>query len=496
MNILNITIHKTAMPLLALVLMAFSSCSSFLDEEPTNSSNASASIATTADAQVAINDIMNLMSSSSYYGRNFLLYGDAKGGDLTIYANGRGNDALYTFNHTPSSGSYSGFWSQGYYCIMQANNLLENIEKLQANGSTEFDYYKGEALSLRALFYFDLVRLYGMPYNYNKSALGVPLILNTLEANAQPHRATVEAVYKQIISDLAEGQKLMASDKSAHNGYLDYYGNVALQARVKLYMEDYAGALAAAREVIESGQYKLYTPEQWTASWSRQFGTESIFELGIDTETDLGTTSLGFYYMRAEQRRNAMGWFLASNYFLNRLGQDDTDVRWGVMDNDEYWSETGTTHRGACYKYLGGLSMPGDGKESYTAVNIKIIRLSEIYLIAAEAALHTGDRDSAAGYLNAIRCRAPKLAPATAETVSDDMILDERSKELFGEGQRFFDMIRMNRSIEYNDDLTNVPVSHRKKTIDRTFGGIVLPISQDEINANPSLADEQNDYYK
>ena len=171
-------------------------------------------------------------------------------------------------------------------------------------------------------------------------------------------------------------------------------------------------------------------------------------------------------------------------------------MRWGVMDNDEYWSETGTTHRGACYKYLGGLSMPGDGKESYTAVNIKIIRLSEVYLIAAEAALHTGDRDGAAGYLNAIRCRAPKLAPATAETVSDDMILDERSKELFGEGQRFFDMIRMNRSIEYNDDLTNVPVSHRKKTIDRTFGGIVLPISQDEINANPSLADEQNDYYK
>lgn len=214
---------------------------------------------------------------------------------------------------------------------------------------------------------------------------------------------------------------------------------------------------------------------QWAASWSRQYGTESIFELGIDTEADLGTTSLGFYYMRAEQKRNAMGWFLASNYFLNRLGQDSTDVRWGVMDNYEYGSETGATHRGACYKYL---------------------RLSEVYLIAAEAALHTGDRAAAAAYLNAIRCRAPKLAPATAETVSDDMILDERSKELFGEGLRFFDMIRMNKTIEYNDDMTNVPVSHRAKTIDRTFGGIVLPISQDEINANPSLADEQNEYYK
>ena len=496
MNSLNNTIRKTSMQVLALCLLTFTSCSSFLDEEPSNASNASESIATTADAQVAINGIMSLMSSSTYYGRNFLLYGDAKGGDMTIYANGRGNDALYTFNHTPTSGSYSGFWSRGYYCIMQANNLLENIDRLQADGSTAFNYYKGEALSLRALFYFDLVRLYGQPYNYNKSALGVPLVLNTLAADAQPHRATVEAVYKQIISDLTEGQQLMASDKSVHNGYLDYYGNVALQARVRLYMEDYAGALAAAREVIESGKYTLYTPQQWTASWARQYGSESIFELGIDTETDLGTTSLGFYYMRYNQKRNAMGWYLASDYFLNRLGEDTTDVRWGVMDNDEYWVETGNERRGACYKYLGGLSMEGDGKESYTAVNIKIIRLSEVYLIAAEAALHTGDPAAAAEYLNAIRCRAPKFAPATAATVSDDMILDERSKELYGEGQRFFDMIRMNKTIEYNDDFQNVPVTHRSKTIDRTYGGIVLPISQDEINANPSLEDEQNDYYK
>ena len=110
--------------------------------------------------------------------------------------------------------------------------------------------------------------------------------------------------------------------------------------------------------------------------------------------------------------------------------------------------------------------------------------------------MHTGDKEAAASWLNNIRRRSPLLAAATAATVTDDMILDERSKELFGEGQRFFDMIRMNRTIVFNDDFQDVPVTRRAKTIDRTFGGIVLPIPQDEINANAAIADQQNEYYK
>ena len=147
---------------------------------------------------------------------------------------------------------------------------------------------------------------------------------------------------------------------------------------------------------------------------------------------------------------------------------------------------------------MGGTDLVGDGKDSPTAVNVKVIRLSEIYLIAAEASLHasTPDAAGAASYLNKIRCRAPRLLPATASTVSDDMILNERSKELFGEGQRFFDMIRTNKSITYDDEFGGIAVTQRAKTIDRTFGKIVLPISQDEINANSALATEQNDAYK
>ena len=472
---------------------AFASCDDFLDMQPTSSGNADEAIRTVTDAQVVLNGVMNAMTSYAYYGRNMFLYADAKGGDLTIYTAGRGSDNLYTFNHTPNTGTYSGFWSQIYYCILQVNTLLDNVEQLEQAGTEEdFSFCKGQALTLRALFYFDLVRLYGLPYNYRKDSYGVPNVIRPLTVSAQPTRATVEENYRQIVADLEEGAGLLASDKSPQNGYIGYYANLALQARVKLYMEDYDGALTAALEVMGSNDYRLYEPEEWVSSWSSQYGTESIFELGITTEeSDLGTSSLGYYLMRYRQLTGAMGWFLASDYFLNRLGEDPDDVRWGIIDNDEYWVNNDVERKGACYKYMGGTSLQGDGKATATAVNIKIIRLSEVYLIAAEAALHStlpeGGAEAAAGYLNSIRRRSPGLEPATAATVTD---------ELYGEGHRFFDMLRLNKTIEYNDDFQNVPVTQRDKTIDRTFGKVVLPIPQDEINANPALADEQNEGYK
>ncbi|MGM9802974.1 MAG: RagB/SusD family nutrient uptake outer membrane protein [Muribaculaceae bacterium] len=472
-----------------------SSCDDFLDMQPTNASNAETAIATADDAQVAINGVMRAMTSSVYYGRNFMIYGDAKGGDLTIYSAGRGLDALYSFNHSATSGSYSGFWTQGYYCISQVNNIISNIKRLQNAGKNGFDTYLGQAYTLRALFYFDLVRLYGLPYNYDKSSYGVPLVTEPIEASAQPSRATVEEIYKQIISDLKTGAELLSADKRAVDSYIGYYANIALQARAYLYMEDYNNALNAAKEIIDCDRYALYKPSTWVDSWRKQYGSESIFELGIDSDNDLGSSSLGYYYMRYKRVSGAQGWFLASDYFLERLGEDPEDVRWGVMDVDEEDYDYGTGRRGACYKYMGSTELHGDGKETPSAVNIKVIRLSEIYLIASEAALALNSKDDAAEYLNAIRCRAPNLEPANESTISVDMILNERSKEFFGEGQRFFDMIRLNREIEFNDDFQDVPVSSREKVIDRTYYKIVLPISQDEINANAGIKGQQNNGY-
>ncbi|MFI3240142.1 MAG: RagB/SusD family nutrient uptake outer membrane protein, partial [Bacteroidales bacterium] len=305
--------------LLLSLIIGCSSCADFLDMEPTTSVTADGSIQSVDDAEVMLNGLMYRMSSSSYYGRNFILYGDTKGGDLAIISQGRGFDALYTFNHSASTNSYSTYWSQMYNCMAQVNNIIENIELLEAEGSEEdFSQIKGQALTTRANIYYDLVRLYGQPYDMDKTAYGVPDITTVLDASAQPLRATVAENYDRIISDLTTAIGYM--DKGSVDGYHSYYSNLALQARAYLSMENYDSALKAAEEIITSEEYQLYENENWYSSWTSQFGSESIFEIKICVdEADLGTSSLGYYLM--PKGGSAMGWFMASDYYLDRLGE-------------------------------------------------------------------------------------------------------------------------------------------------------------------------------
>ncbi|MDD2595414.1 MAG: RagB/SusD family nutrient uptake outer membrane protein [Bacteroidales bacterium] len=484
--------------ILALIcVFAFTACDSFLNVEPSNYADSSTSIKSAADAEVMINGLMRKMTSSSYYGREFLLYGDAKGGDLTIFTAGFGGNALYYFSHSQTSNAYSGFWSQIYHCLLQANNIIMNIEKLKAEGSQDnYDDFLGQALTARALMHFDLVRLYGKPYNMEKSSYGVPVVTAPVDASARLLRNSVEEVYTQIVADLNAAAPLLS--KKVTNGYINYYANQALLSKVYLYMENYAGSLAAAKNVIDGGKYSLYAPSKWVASWQSQFGSESIFELGVfPNEGDLGTSSVGCYLRRKGHGSSSInGNFMASQYWLKIMGEND--VRWGVMDWDQATDDKGNpNHKGACYKYSGSTSLSGDGKGSSTAVNIKVIRLSEVYLNAAEAALMSGAKAEAANYLNAISQRDPDMPAYTSSTVSVDAILLERRKELFCEGQLFHEMCRLNKTIQFDDDYfgNGTTSSYRETTIDRTFFRCRLPICQDEINANPEIENQQNPGY-
>jgi len=489
---------KIIFAIIGIVLLTWS-CEDFLDVKPSNSADSGTSITTANDAKVIINGIMRNMTSSSYYGRNFILYGDAKGGDFAIRSQGRGNDGLYTFNHSQTSGNYGSFWAQMYHCILQLNTLIKNIQVMEdeGNGSDLLSEYKGQALTARALIYFDLVRLYGKPYNMDKTAYGVPLILEPLDAKDQPLRATVDAVYQQIVTDLQAGEPLLS--KSNRKGFLNYYANLAIQSRVYLHMDNFGAALTAAETIINDGAYDLYTNDKWENSWANEFGSESIFELAMyENEANLGTSSLGYYLLKLSKVTGASGWFMASDYYLDRLGEDASDIRWAIMDEDET-SEAGSERFGSCMKYVGGHEMKGDKGGAASATNIKVIRLSEIYLIAAEAALRKSSPDmtKAANYLNEIRKRAPGLAPATAANVTLEMIMDEKSKELFAEGHRYWDMLRLGWEIEFNDDFIDpvVSIPHREKTIDRSFYKTILPIPQDEIDANPPIGEQQNPGY-
>lgn len=495
---MNTTMKNIKIILIAVLgIFAISSCDDFLDKKPTNAADSASMIVTANDAELVLNGVMSKMLSSSYLGRNMFLYADAKGGDLTIESQGRGQDALYTFNHTETSGTYSGFWTVGYNVIMQLNNLISNIDALEAAGTEEdFDDAKGQALTYRAMIYFDLVRLYGQPYNEDKNAFGVPDVVTVLDAMDQVGRATVAQNYTTILSDLKAAESLIGKGKNP--GFINYYGNKALQARVYLSMDDYSNALAAAKEVIDSDVYDLYENDEWVESWTKEYQSESIFEIGINDESNLSGSSLGAYYAAQADYGSCLGYFMASDAFMARLGEDPDDVRWGVMKDDLTQDTRGSQddRLGCCYKYLGSVDQKGDNPdENPAACNIKVIRLSEMYLIASEAAFHNGDKDAAAEYLQPIRKRAPNLEAASADNVTLEMILDEKSKELYGEGHRFWDMIRNNLSITFNDEFPGINPPTRPTTIDRTHFRTILPIFQSEILANPTLESQQNPEY-
>lgn len=481
---------KKSLYIIALASLTMFSCKDFLDVKPTNSTDSSVTIQTLADAKVMINGLTRKVAQSSLYGRNMLLYGDTKGGDLTIVSQGRGLDALYVFNHSVNNNNYADFWTDGYNAIMQANNIIKSIDGLQAAGTElDFNNYEGQALTFRALLHFDLVKLYGKTYTEDPNAHGVPVVTELLETSALPLRSKVSDVYTQIIADLEAAAPLLSKTKS--NGYINYYLNRAILSRVYMTMGNYDKALATAEEIIDSKVYSLYSNSEWVSSWANQFGKESIFEITIAKDQgDLGSSSLGFYYLK-NKVNNALGNFTASDYFLERLGQDETDVRWGIFTDDEL------ERQASCYKYVGSVEMDGDGKDTYTAVNIKVARLSEIYLNAAESALKKSspDKTKAATYLNEIRKRSPKLPLATAATVTEQMILDEKSKELYGEGFRYWDMIRTNKTITFNDEHVGVAMTHREKSINRTFYKTILPIPRLELDANPGLEEQQNPGY-
>ena len=493
--------------LTALALIFATSCDSFLDVKPSNQADAESSIQNASDAKIMLQGLMNKLTSSSYYGRNFLIYGDAKGGDLTTYSAGNGGDAWYYFTHEQTSNAYTSYWSSMYNCLLQANNIIKNINLLKEAGVTGLDDYLGQALTVRALIHFDLVRLYGKPYNMSgaPASYGVPVVTEPVDASAQLLRNTVEEVYTQILADLKAGAPLLG--KKANNGFINYYANQAILAKVYMYMDNFSEALRVAEGIIDSGVYTPYTAANWTASWARTFGSESIFELNVLVdEGDLGTGSPGCYYRRRAHGISAGGVFLASQYWFDIMGEND--ARWGIMASDQSDEEDGTGRIGSCYKYSGSVDLGGDGKENSTAVNIKVIRLSEVLLNAAEAAVRTNNQAKALEYLTPVASRNPDwVAPATI-TVED--IMTERRREFLTEGIVFFEQMRMDMTVYYEDDAfqkgTNPPASGRGQLrttvngkevcpVTRNFYKTILPIGQDEINANPGIEAQQNPGY-
>ena len=266
--------------------------------------------------------------------------------------------------------------------------------------------------------------------------MGIVLADRVFDISYIGERASLEDTYDLIVDDFTRAVD-SGLNKDRNAGHLNYWAALALRARANLYRGDYAAALADAQEVISASPYTLYTPENYTKVWSQEGADEMIMEY-LQTDTYNAQRYAPGYYTSPRGYSE----YGVSPEFYAWMQQDPADVRSQMVADFSQAPGNDPDYNTGYYplKYPGNA---GASVRTYTN-NIKVIRLSEVYLIAAEAALHEGE--DAARYINALRAmRIDGYVPV--ESVTLDEILDERRKELFAEGQIAFDFWRNGRTV-------------------------------------------------
>lgn len=488
-------IHIYCFSLLSLIL---SSCSAdWLNLYPSTSVTSQQAIRNLEDAQVALNGIYRLAASHSYYGDNYLYYADCRGEDVQARINkgaGKRVSPYYLFNVTADDAfNITRVWAQPYIVIHQANSLIEKLDggAVTSGDPKEMARIKAEALALRGLALFDLTRLFGMPYAINNGASpGVPIETQTTLPTHQPKRNTVAECYTQVINDMTDALPHLVTSK--HDGYLNSWSVKALLSRIHLYINDNEKALEYAQDVMKNnGTYRLFTYDEYPKVWGKDFSSESLFEFYYTlSEPAGGTGGEGAPMVYAD---NVKDWnnLILTKAFLDLLNEDPDDVRHILTRLPENaQADTLPIGSNGYPKYL--IKYPGKTGDITTGNpqdnDICIIRLSEVYLNACEAAFKLGGehRQEALDYLNAIvtRSNPNKSVPESGLTL--ERILQERRRELVGEGHAFFDYIRNGKNISRIGGwhLTEVSAA---AVITPNDPHLALPIPQSEIDANPNI---------
>ncbi len=248
-----------------------------------------------------------------------------------VALSGTTTDALfftYNYNNLATSGRVNNFWTSGYQAIVGCNKMIALTTEEE---SEETDQLIGENYYLRAYAYFELVNVFGRPYNQGRDNLGVPLKLSS-QIDDLPDRNTVGEVYDQVVADLLKAESLMSVNKS--NSYATKEAAQALLSRVYLYMEENQKSIDYANKVISSGRYNLLSTDQ-LPDYTRinpDDNPETIFCFKFLEESDYnhGYYTVGSLY--ANILGSGWGEMYASSDFLSLLRKNPSDKRLEFID--------------------------------------------------------------------------------------------------------------------------------------------------------------------
>lgn len=446
--------------------LTLSSCS--LDTEPSTSLAEDIALTSVSDLQNAVNGIGYILSEDRMtYGAEFAIYADLLTDEFAV-ADDYGQSSpisRYTITKNDELPAYA--YMMFYMAAANCNKALQLTADLEdENYEGEVDNLRGQLYAWRGLVHFDLARLFAhIPTtvsDVNAANSGIVLSTDVYEPTYKGTRSTLKETYDQIVKDLTTAMDLLEEDNGT--GYLNYYSALAIRARAYLYMGEYDLALADAKEVIESGVYNLYTIGNYKTVWAQEGTSESIFEL-LTTDTHNAQRNAVGYYTDASGYPECA--FNENGRLFQYFASTPEDVRSSIMKEQAVPGASASSFFPAKYPGRGGLYVN----------NPKIIRLSELYLIAAEAELiGNNDGAAAADYINEIRKNRIENYTDVATVTLDDVIF-EYEKEFFAENQIAFAYWRNKQSV--TNQVGNVVNYNDNRTI--------MPIPQREIDYNPTL---------
>lgn len=445
---------KYIFALIATVLVVSSCGKDFLERAPKMSQSNVLTLSTYEGLDLSTAGAYAPMASNNWYGAHFILdnematsNGKRWGIIFDQYESGRYKDE-YSVLYTP--GSTSPLWSTAYYVISAANNVINAIEAEDASyvaTEQELNNLKAECLFLRAFSHFDLVRTYAMPYNFtaDHSHDGVPYVYVS-DSEAKPARETVGKVYENIIADLLKAEEII-DPAYVRSGVKDPKATVtidairALLARAYLYSEQWQKAAEYATKVINSGNYELWTQAQ----------VKDAKIYGADVPGDGGEVIFQIYNGLSQSygTGNETVWSMSSYLGYGDCGActdlynlfEDSDVRKTCYSPDEDGVALFTL------KYL------GKGLGALDATNVIVLRLSEMYLIRAEAGINGATGVVPVNDLNAIA----NARGATPQPATKNGVFIENQKEFAWEAHLWFDLARTGRDMTRTDISGNVP---------------------------------------
>ena len=444
--------------------LALTSCSDFLDKEPSTALPVDGAITTIDDLQNAVNGIGYFVSGErGTYGAEFTLYADLLTNEFAVIQSNNQSVPISSYNLTKYDELATNPYRVHYGGIANINKALETSAELSGVGITNL---QGQLYAWRGFLHFDLARMFAhIPSTVSNTSApdsGIPLADQVFDPEYKPTRATLADTYKLIISDFTQAIGMLEEDNGV--GYMNKWAALALRARAYLYMGDYTNALADATAVINSNAYELYTPSNYANVWVQEGSSESIFEFLTTDNYNAQRYSPGYYTDASGYAECA---FNTEGELFKYLSSHPEDVRSKLIKDQ-------TSHKDAPGYYPA--KYPGRGGSIYVN-NPKIIRLSEVYLIAAEASYYLNGGAAAAAYINAIESNRVD-GYVNVESVTIDDIIFEYTKEMFAENQIAFAYWRNGKS------LTN----QLGQQIGADNQRAIMPIPQREIDLNPALA--------